>query len=136
MLNQSSTKKFLWHYVSKTIVAYFIIFSRHINKLSRSYYLKFWSTCNLPNFLCVQKIVHFKINLFCTKCDNMFFQHVVRITTWTFQQSYGEMIFIFANYLHQIHNFKVRKSFMPLNINLQSSLEYEKLVSNYVFFDS
>jgi hypothetical protein len=60
----------------------------------------------------------------------MFFQHVARITTWTFQQAYGEMIFTFANYLHQIHDLKVRKSSMPLNINLQSSLEYEKLLNN------
>jgi hypothetical protein len=60
----------------------------------------------------------------------MFFQHAARITTWTFQQNYGEMTFTFANYSHQIHELKVRKSSMPLNINLQSSLECENLVSN------
>ncbi len=82
------------------------------------------------NFFTFKKIVHSKANIFYTKCDNMFFQHVARITTWSFQQNYGEMIFTFANYLHQIHNLKVRKPSMPLNINLQFSLGYEKLVSN------
>jgi len=40
--------KQLWHILS--------LFSRHINKLSRSYYLKFWSTCTLPIFLHLGKL--------------------------------------------------------------------------------
>jgi len=39
--------KQLWHILS--------LFSKHIDKLSKSYYLKFWSTCNLPIYLHVGK---------------------------------------------------------------------------------